>query len=184
MFRAAHRSSSGALKLNLQPLVYIHMRWPAAVKSHSALTTASQRMGIKTRGWKYSLEFLMMSGVPLETCWAFNKLWNNKFYYKVASCWLFLLILKFLVTVVARSDKCLEIAWHIFICLLCVDVDSFTFYLTQFRNSCSLYCWPWIQLLQNNLWHIITETFHLGVTTTIQWPAVKQVSVPLSYLRN
>jgi hypothetical protein len=36
--------------------------------------------------------FLMMSGVPLETCWAFNKLWNNKFYYKFASCWLFLLI--------------------------------------------------------------------------------------------
>jgi len=33
----------------------------------------------------------MMSGVPLETCWAFSKLWNNKFYYKVASCWLFLL---------------------------------------------------------------------------------------------
>jgi hypothetical protein len=34
----------------------------------------------------------MMSGVPLETCSAVNKLWNNKFYYKVASCWLFLLI--------------------------------------------------------------------------------------------
>jgi hypothetical protein len=32
-----------------------------------------------------------MSGVPLETCWAFNERWNNKFYYKVASCWLFLL---------------------------------------------------------------------------------------------
>jgi len=31
----------------------------------------------------------MMSGVPLETCWAFNKLWNNKFYYKAASCWCF-----------------------------------------------------------------------------------------------
>ena len=31
----------------------------------------------------------MMSGVPLETRWAFNKLWNNKFYYKVASCWYF-----------------------------------------------------------------------------------------------
>ena len=31
----------------------------------------------------------MMSGVPLETCWAFNKLWNNKFYYKAASCWYF-----------------------------------------------------------------------------------------------
>jgi hypothetical protein len=25
----------------------------------------------------------MMSGVPLETCSAFNKLWNNKFYYKL-----------------------------------------------------------------------------------------------------
>jgi len=24
-----------------------------------------------------------MSGVPLETCGAFNKLWNNKFYYKL-----------------------------------------------------------------------------------------------------
>jgi len=34
----------------------------------------------------------MMSGVPLETCWAFKKRWNNKFYNKVASCWLFLLI--------------------------------------------------------------------------------------------
>ena len=33
----------------------------------------------------------MMSGMPLETCSAFNKYWNNKFYYKVASCWLFLL---------------------------------------------------------------------------------------------
>jgi len=34
----------------------------------------------------------MMSSMPLETCWAFNKRWSNKFYYKVASCWLFLLI--------------------------------------------------------------------------------------------
>jgi len=25
----------------------------------------------------------MMSGVPLETCWAFIKFWNNKFYYKL-----------------------------------------------------------------------------------------------------
>jgi hypothetical protein len=41
-------------------------------------------------GW--TTELLMTSGTPLETCWAFNKFWNNKFYYKVASCWLFLLI--------------------------------------------------------------------------------------------
>jgi len=25
----------------------------------------------------------MMSGVPLETCRAFNKFWNDKFYYKL-----------------------------------------------------------------------------------------------------
>jgi len=37
------------------------------------------------------LEPLMMSGMPLETCLAFNERWNNKFYYKVAPCWLFLL---------------------------------------------------------------------------------------------
>ena len=33
----------------------------------------------------------MISSMPLETCWAFNERWNNKFWYKVASCWLFLL---------------------------------------------------------------------------------------------
>ena len=36
-------------------------------------------------------ELLMLSGVPLETYWDFNKLWNNKLYYKAASCWVFLL---------------------------------------------------------------------------------------------
>ena len=35
------------------------------------------------------LELLMISGMPLETRSAFNERWNNKFYYKVASCWLF-----------------------------------------------------------------------------------------------
>jgi len=35
-------------------------------------------------------ELLMMSGVSLETYWAIKKHWNNKFYYTVASCWLFL----------------------------------------------------------------------------------------------
>jgi hypothetical protein len=30
-----------------------------------------------------------MRGVSLETCWEVKKHWNNKFYYTVASCWLF-----------------------------------------------------------------------------------------------
>ena len=61
IFRAVHRSSSGAINCICS----------------------------LCRGCKYSLELLMMSGVPLETCWAFKKLWNNKFYYKAASCWYF-----------------------------------------------------------------------------------------------
>ena len=35
-------------------------------------------------------ELLMMSGTSLKTCWAIKKHWNNKLYYTVASCWLFL----------------------------------------------------------------------------------------------
>jgi hypothetical protein len=64
------------------------MWWPAVVQAGQRLVTT----------WVYkpeaanTLVLLMMSGMPLETCWAFNKFWNNKFYYKVASCWLFLLI--------------------------------------------------------------------------------------------
>jgi hypothetical protein len=37
------------------------------LRAHSALATAGYHMDIRTRGCKYSLEFLMMSGVPLET---------------------------------------------------------------------------------------------------------------------
>ena len=33
----------------------------------------------KTRGYNCSFELLMMSGGSLETCWAINKQWNNKF---------------------------------------------------------------------------------------------------------
>jgi len=35
-------------------------------------------------------ELLMMSSVSLKKCRAIKKHWNNKFYYTVASCWLFL----------------------------------------------------------------------------------------------
>ena len=95
MFRAAHRSSSGALNCICslwficpygdRPLPRLS-RYSSA---HSALVTAGHRMGIQTRGCRYGLELLMMSGVPLETCWAFKKPWNNKFYCNAASCWYF-----------------------------------------------------------------------------------------------
>jgi len=73
MFRAAHRSLSGAVNC-ICSLWFTYTCGDRPLSSlsgkcisHSDLTTA-------------------------ETCWAFNKRWNNKFYYKVASCWLFLLI--------------------------------------------------------------------------------------------
>jgi hypothetical protein len=47
---------------------------------------------------QHRLELLMMNGVHLEKWWAFNKLWNNKFYYKAASCWYFYWILRVLYT--------------------------------------------------------------------------------------
>jgi hypothetical protein len=51
----------------------------------------------------------MMSGVPLETCWSFNTLWNNKFYCKVVPCWLLLLI--HTVLYFCRSGWCLFFHW-------------------------------------------------------------------------
>ena len=93
MFRAAHRSSSGALNCICSLwFIYTYGDRPfSKLGGNPAWTTVGHHMGIYTRGCKYSFELLMMSGILLETCWAFNKFWNNKFYYKVASCWLFLL---------------------------------------------------------------------------------------------
>jgi hypothetical protein len=96
IFRAAYRSSSGAPNC-ICSLWFIYTCGDQPLSrlsgnSHPAWTTAGHHMCIYTRGCKYSLELLMMSGMPLETCWACNKFWNNKLYYKVASCWLFLLI--------------------------------------------------------------------------------------------
>ena len=92
MFRAAYLSSSGALTLfaasGLQThvvtgrsQVWVPLRFDYCRSPHAYL---NQKLQIQ-------LELLMMSGMPLETCWAFNERWNDKFQYKVASCWLFLL---------------------------------------------------------------------------------------------
>jgi len=47
----------------------------------------------------------MMSGVPLETRRAFNERWNDKFCYKVASCWLFLLNHKYYYLILNYCDR-------------------------------------------------------------------------------
>jgi len=44
----------------------------------------------KTRGCQCSFRLLMMGGVSPETCWASYKYGIIKFWYIVASCWVFL----------------------------------------------------------------------------------------------
>jgi hypothetical protein len=74
------------------------MWWPAVVKSEWELSQFPLRHDYGRSPHAYvnhrlqiQLELLMISSMPLETCWAFNERRINKFYYKVASCWLFLL---------------------------------------------------------------------------------------------
>ena len=96
MFRAAYCSSSGALTVFATSGLHKHVvtgssqvwvgtEFPLRLDyGRSPHAYVNQRLQIQ-------LELLMMSGVPLETRSAFNKRWNNKFCYKVASCWLLLL---------------------------------------------------------------------------------------------
>jgi hypothetical protein len=74
MFWAAYRSSSEALTVFAAFGLHKHV-----VTGRSPHAYVNQRLQIQ-------LELLMMSDMPIETCWAFNEQWNNKFYYKVASC--------------------------------------------------------------------------------------------------
>jgi len=73
MFRAAYRSSAGALTVfaasGLHTYVVTGRRLDYGRSLHAYV---NQRLQIQ-------LELLMMSGMPLETCRAFNERWNNKF---------------------------------------------------------------------------------------------------------
>jgi hypothetical protein len=75
MFRAAYRSSSGA---------------PNCICSLWFIYTCGDRPLSRLGGNRVPTQ----PGQQLvtATCWAFSKFWNNEFFYKVASCWLFLLI--------------------------------------------------------------------------------------------
>jgi hypothetical protein len=61
---------------------------------HQELKNCNCRFWFYIRFWLPAaitvFELLMMGGVSPETCWEIKKQWNNKFYYTVASCWLFL----------------------------------------------------------------------------------------------
>jgi hypothetical protein len=104
-----HTAHHRELWLYLQPLVYIRSEALAVFAApglHTHVVTGCSQVWVGTplrldygqsphayvnHRLQIEPELPMMSGTPLETCWAFNERWNNKFYYKVASCWLFLL---------------------------------------------------------------------------------------------
>ena len=91
MFRAAHRSSSGALTVFAVSGLYTHVVTDRCQEFPLRLNYGRSPHAYVNQRLQIQLELLMMSGMPLETCWAFNERWNNQFYYKIASCWLFLL---------------------------------------------------------------------------------------------
>ena len=90
MFRAAHRSSSGALNC----ICSLWFIYPCGDRplSRLSLDNGQSQHGHINQRLQIQLKLLIMSDVPLKKCWAFNKLWSNKFCHKVSSCWLFLLI--------------------------------------------------------------------------------------------
>ena len=99
VFRAAYRSSSGALTVFAASGLHRHVVtarsqfWVGTVVGQFPLRLDNGRSphAYVNQRLQIQLELLMMSGLPLETYWALNERWNNKFYYKVKSCWLFLL---------------------------------------------------------------------------------------------
>ena len=101
-------------QMYLQPLVYIRMWWPPVVKSKFPLRLDYGRSphAYVNQRLQIQLGLLMMRDIPHETCWAFNVLWNNKFRYQVASCWLLLLSHSYLlsksVTTFSRCGRALS----------------------------------------------------------------------------
>jgi len=100
MFRATHRPSSG--DQNRTGSLCLFHTWKVVgrvVGGRCQAQCAWQRPPTtrpttfhvwKTRSCQCSFRLLMMGGVPPETCWASDKYGIIKFWYTVASCWIFL----------------------------------------------------------------------------------------------
>jgi len=80
MFRAAYLSSSGALIVFAASGLHTHVvTGSSQVNSQLRLDYGRSPHAYVNQRLQIQLELLMMSGIPLETWWAFNKRWNNKF---------------------------------------------------------------------------------------------------------
>jgi len=96
---------------------YFSLWLPAAVMAEPWQLPATRNVR-KTRGSNYSFRLLMMSGVLLETCWAIKKHWNNKFYYTIGSCKLFLYQFHW-VQIKSTAAKYVKVFWH----PLCIELE-------------------------------------------------------------
>ena len=85
-----------SLKLHWQPLVFHTWKVVGRVDGGrcpaqcATIYTSNNFLLWKTRGCQGSFRLLMMGGVSPETCWASYKCGIIKFWYIVASCWIFL----------------------------------------------------------------------------------------------
>jgi hypothetical protein len=70
----------------------------------------------------------MMGGVSPETCWAIKKHWNNKFYYMVASCRLFLHDLYYHARIhehqVYHAASCIHLLFSLILLFSYTDTDE------------------------------------------------------------
>jgi len=131
----------------------------------------------------------MMSGVPLETCWACNKLWNNKFYYKAASCWYFYWVIydarihEYQIHKQQFTPESMKVAKHISACRsgisVCVkcEADSLknpmTFMLSYVQIWYISLCQVWGRLLEeSNDFHVLLcpDLVYQSVSSVRQTP--------------
>jgi hypothetical protein len=77
------------------------------LRNYSHRSGRQPKIYVKSEAAITVLELLMMGSVSPETCWEIKKHWNNKFYYTVASCWLFLWNLYFAMLYPEPSLMCL-----------------------------------------------------------------------------
>ena len=113
----------------------------------------------------------MMSGVQLETCWAFNKLWNNKFYYKAASCWYFYWMIMILRIWCQYMDST---EWLWFFGFVSIYMDS-TEWL-WFLGLVSIYGFYWMIMIFRILYQYMDSTewlwfFGFGINIWILLPS-------------
>ena len=105
MFRAVCRSSSGAPTVFTASglLTHVVIARSQVWVGTGFVVTAHSQVWVPTQTWLWAIitwvrepEAVNTVGAPdderrIATCWTFNVLWNNKFRYQVASCWLLLL---------------------------------------------------------------------------------------------